>query len=57
MNMTLICTFARGGLACSTVSFVITERSVLRMNICAQKPANRKYGDIVNIRLIEKNEQ
>jgi hypothetical protein len=35
-------TFAIGGVSCSTDSFVVTESSVLRMNICAEKPAHRK---------------
>ena len=35
-------TFAIGGVSCSGDSFVVTESSVLRMNICAKKPAHRK---------------
>ena len=35
-------TFAIGGVSCSADSFVITGSSVLRMNICAEKPAHRK---------------
>jgi len=35
-------TFAIGGVSCSADSFVVTESSVLRMNICAEKPAHRK---------------
>ena len=32
-------TFAIGGVSCSTDSFVVAECFVLRMNICAPKPA------------------
>lgn len=35
-------TFAIGGASCFADSFVVTESSVLRMNICAKKPAHRK---------------
>ncbi len=35
-------TFAIGGVLCSADSFVFTESSVLRMNICTEKPAHRK---------------
>ena len=35
-------TFAIGGVSCSADSFVVTESSVLRMNICAEKPALRQ---------------
>lgn len=35
-------TFAIGGVSCSADSFVVIESSVLRMNICAEKPAHRK---------------
>lgn len=31
-------TFAIGGVSCSEFSFVVTEISVLRMNICVEKP-------------------
>lgn len=34
--------FAIGGVSCSADSFVVKENSVLRMNICAKKPAHRK---------------
>ncbi len=34
--------FAIGGVSCSADSFVVTESSVLRMNICAEKPAHGK---------------
>jgi len=34
--------FAIGGVSYSVGSFVIKESSVLRMNICAEKPAHRK---------------
>lgn len=32
-------TFAIGGFSCSADSFVVTGSSVLRMKICAKKPA------------------
>ena len=35
-------TFAIGGVSCSADTFVVAESSVLRMNICAEKPAHRK---------------
>ncbi|MDP1727389.1 MAG: hypothetical protein Q8M15_11450 [Bacteroidota bacterium] len=35
-------TFAIGGVSCSADSFVVTESSVLRINICGKKPAHRK---------------
>ena len=35
-------TFAIGGVSCSADSFVVAETSVLRTNICAEKPAHRK---------------
>jgi len=35
-------TFAIGGVSCSADSFVDTESSVLRMNICDKTPAHRK---------------
>jgi len=35
-------TFAIGGVSCSADSFVVKESAVLRMNICAEKPAHRK---------------
>ncbi len=35
-------TFAIGGVSCSADSFVVPESSVLRINICAEKPAHRK---------------
>lgn len=35
-------TFAIGGVSFSADSFVVKESSVLRMNICAKKPAHRK---------------
>jgi len=35
-------TFAIGGVSCSADSFVVAESSVLRINICAKKPAHRK---------------
>ncbi len=65
-------TFAIGGVSCSTDNLVVTESSVLRMNICAEKPAHRKsakryascLGDSANfehcykkLTLINKNRQ
>ncbi len=38
-------TFAIGGVSCSAESFVVTESAVLRMNICAEKPAHRKSAN------------
>jgi len=35
-------TFAIGGVSCSADSFVVAESFVLRINICAEKPAHRK---------------
>ena len=35
-------TFAIGGVSCCADSFVVTESSVLRINIRAEKPAHRK---------------
>jgi hypothetical protein len=35
-------TFAIGGVSCSADSFVVKGSSVLRINICAEKPAHRK---------------
>jgi len=35
-------TFAIGGVLCSADNFVVAESSVLRINICAEKPAHRK---------------
>jgi hypothetical protein len=35
-------TYPKGGVSCSKDSFVVTGSSVLRMNICAEKPAHRK---------------
>ena len=43
-------TFAIGGVSCSLDSFVVAESFVLRINICAEKPAHRKsakrYGQV-----------
>jgi hypothetical protein len=33
-------TFAIGGVSSSADTFVVKERSVLRMNICAENPAH-----------------
>lgn len=38
-------TFAIGVVSCSADSFVVTESSVLRSNICAEKPAHRKSAN------------
>jgi hypothetical protein len=38
-------TFAIGGVSCSAESFAVTESSVLRINICAEKPAHRKSAN------------
>jgi hypothetical protein len=35
-------TFAIDGVSCFEDSFVVAESFVLRMNICAEKPAHRK---------------
>lgn len=35
-------TFAIGGITCSADSLVVAESFVLRINICAEKPAHRK---------------
>ena len=34
--------FAIGGVSCSADNFVVKESSVLRINICGEKPAHRK---------------
>lgn len=36
-------TFAIVGVPCSLGSFMVTESSVLRMNICAENSAHRKF--------------
>jgi hypothetical protein len=38
-------TFAIGGVSCSADSFVVKEIAVLRINICAEKPAHRKSAN------------
>jgi len=38
-------TFAIGGVSCSADSFVVAESSVLRINICGEKPAYRKSAN------------
>ncbi|MCZ2130304.1 MAG: hypothetical protein LC109_08555 [Bacteroidia bacterium] len=38
-------TFAIGGVSFSADSFVVIESSVLRINICAEKPAHRKSAN------------
>jgi hypothetical protein len=35
-------TFAIGGVSSSVDTFVVKESSVLRINICGEKPAHRK---------------
>ena len=35
-------TFAIAGVSCSAGSFVVAESSVIRINICAEKPAHSK---------------
>ena len=35
-------TFAIGGVTCFYDTFVVKKSAVLRMNICAEKPAHRK---------------
>jgi hypothetical protein len=35
-------TFAIGGVTCFYDTFVVKESAVLRINICAKKPAHRK---------------
>jgi len=35
-------TFAIGGVSCSVESFVVSESLYLRINICGEKPAQRK---------------
>ena len=37
--------FAIGGVSCFADTFVVTESSVLRINICAKKPAHRKSAN------------
>jgi hypothetical protein len=38
-------TFAIGGVSCSANSLVVAESFVLRINICAEKPAHRKSAN------------
>ncbi len=38
-------TFAIGGVTCFYDTFVVTASAVLRMNICAEKPAHRKSAN------------
>ncbi|MBP6091220.1 MAG: hypothetical protein KA521_08200 [Crocinitomicaceae bacterium] len=35
-------TYPKGGVSSPLDSFVVTESSVLRINICAEKPAHRQ---------------
>jgi hypothetical protein len=41
-------TFAIGGVTCFDDTFVVKESAVLRMNICAEKPAHRKSANRYN---------
>ena len=38
-------TFAIGGVSCYADTFVVAQSSVLRINICAKKPAHRKSAN------------
>ena len=38
-------TFEIGGVSCSADSLVVAESFVLRINICAKKPAHRKSAN------------
>jgi len=38
-------TFAIGGVSCSADSLVVAESFVLRINICAENPAHRKFAN------------
>jgi hypothetical protein len=38
-------TFAIGGVTCFNDTFVVKRSSVLRRNICAEKPAHRKSAN------------
>ena len=38
-------TFAIGGVSCSADCFVVAKSSVLRISICAEKPAHRKSAN------------
>jgi hypothetical protein len=38
-------TFAIGGVSCSADGFMVAESFVLRINICAAKPAHRKSAN------------
>jgi hypothetical protein len=42
-------TFGIGGVSCSADSFVVIENSVLRLNICGEKPANRKSAEPLGV--------
>jgi len=42
INTTANSTLAIGGVSSPLDSFVVAESSVLRMNICAEKPAHRQ---------------
>lgn len=37
--------FAKGGVSCFADSLVVAESFVLRINICAEKPAHRKSAN------------
>ncbi len=38
-------TFAIGGVSCHADHFVVAESSVLRINICSDKPGHRKSAN------------
>ena len=48
-------TFAIGGVSCSADSFVVAESFVLRINICAEKPAHRKSAKRQVVKKLPKN--
>jgi len=50
-------TFAIGGVSFSADSFVVTESSVLRINICAEKPAHRKSAKRQVVKILSTNFQ
>ena len=45
INTTANSTFAIGGVSFSADSLVVAESFVLRINICAKKPAHRKSAN------------
>ena len=48
-------TFAIGGVSCSADSFVVAESFVLRINICAEKPAYCKCAKRQVVKKLPKN--